>query len=445
MAYDCSACDEYNRLSRRQFMAVSAAVGAGMAIASPAWLPRVSLARHYRSSQRDVMIAIYLRGGFDGLAAVVPYEDAYLTARPNIGIPRHDHPTRPVSERCIFLDSPSNGVSFGLNPNMAGLMTPYNDGRLLFVHASGSTDTTRSHFDAQKVMEVGQPNNPNAYTGWLGRHLASVAPMVPGALLRGVGIASGLQRALVGAPQTLPVPSVSSFGLEGSSGTRTARQAVYDTMYSAHSDPLKTIGLDTIATINLLTSVNAGAYVPTLPASIAYPANSFGTALRHTAALLKAQVGVEAVAIDLGGWDTHINQGAVTIDGGGPTTMANLLQTLSNALQAFYVDMQASPTVTYTLATMSEFGRRFAENANAGVDHGWGDLMILMGQQIAGGRVLANWPGLGPGQLFQGLDLAVTIDYRDVLAEVVQSRLGNADLSYVFPNYTPVHRGVLQA
>jgi uncharacterized protein (DUF1501 family) len=439
-------CQEYHELSRRRFLAASAATAAaGAALASPAWLPRIALAKSHRSATRDVVIAIFLRGGFDGLSAVVPYENAYVTARPNTFVPRHDDLARPMNERCIFLDSPSNGVSFGLNPNLSGLMTPYSEGKLLFIHASGSTDTSRSHFDAEKYMEAGQPLSVlNSFSGWLGRHLLSVAPMNEAALLRAVGIAGGLQKSLIGAPLALPVPNLASFGLEGPSSTRNAREAVLYDLYGSITDPLKTIGQSTLNTIDLLQAVGASTYAPTLPAGVAYPTNSFGTALRNTAALLKAQVGVEAVAIDTGGWDLHTSLGAVTVNGTGPTTMQDLMRNLGNALQAFYVDMQAAPSVTYTAVAMSEFGRRLAQNANLGVDHGWGDTMMVMGSAVNGGRVMANWPGLGPGQLFQNVDLKVTIDYRDILAEIIQDRLGNgASLAQIFPGYTPINRGAI--
>jgi uncharacterized protein (DUF1501 family) len=215
-------------------------------------------------------------------------------------------------------------------------------------------------------------------------------------------------------------------------------------MYSAFSDPLKTVAFNTIQTINLLQTVNPGGYVPTLPGGTTYPTNSFGTALKHTASLIKAQVGVEAVAIDYGSFDHHVNQGPVTVNGGGPTTLAGMLQTLAKGLEAFYQDLKSAPAATYTVVAMSEFGRRLTQNDNVGTDHGWANVMMLMGSQVAGGRVLSNWPGLSPAQLFQGVDLKVTIDYRDVLAEIISERLGNADnLPYVFPNYVPTMRGVL--
>lgn len=442
MPYDCLACDEYNRLSRRGFLGASAlTVGAGLV--APGWLPRVALARHARSSARDALIVLNLRGGFDALSAVVPYEQAYINARPNLFVPRHDDLSRPPAERCIFLDWASNGVSFGLNPNLARLMTPYNDGTLLWVHACGSTDTSRSHFDAQKVIEVGDPAN-SVFTGWLGRHLATISPANAATDLRAIAVSGGLPRALFGGPDTLAVPDMSNVGLYGNDSSVPQRRSAIADMYAGFGEPLAGIAQSTFETLDLLSSIGVGSYVPSLPGSVAYPIGALGTAFKQTAALLKAQVGVEAVAIDAHGWDTHVNAGPVTVNGFGYTTTAVLFQTLAAALEAFYVDMLAAPNARYTVVAVSEFGRRLAQNNSMGVDHGWATAMLLMGQSVRGGRVHADWPGMSPGQLFEGEDLRVTTDYRDVLCEVLANRLGNEEgLSSIFPGHVRTAVGVV--
>jgi uncharacterized protein (DUF1501 family) len=207
-------------------------------------------------------------------------------------------------------------------------------------------------------------------------------------------------------------------------------------MFMDEPDPLSAAAITTLQTIDLLNMISFSGYAPAN--SAVYPAGSFGTALKSTAALIKANVGVEAVAIDLGGWDTHSAQGTV---GGALDT---LMTTFGQALGAFHADVIADNSApSTTLVSMSEFGRRVSENGSQGTDHGHGNVMIVMGRCISGGRVLRNWPGLAAANLFEGRDLAVTIDYRDVLAEIVQSRLGNSNLSTVFPNYTPTMRGVL--
>jgi uncharacterized protein (DUF1501 family) len=207
-------------------------------------------------------------------------------------------------------------------------------------------------------------------------------------------------------------------------------------MYSAVTDPIKSAALTSQATIDLLHTINFAGYSPA--GGAVYPGNYFGQSLKSTAALIKADVGVEAVAVDILGWDTHGNQGPFNGNG----DLFNLMTTLAGGLSAFHADMFSGNGRNVTVVVMSEFGRRLAENTSLGTDHGHANAMFIMGNNIAGGRVLRDWPGLAVGQLYQGIDLQVTIDYRDVLAEIVQKRLGNGDLSTVFPNYFPTFRGV---
>jgi uncharacterized protein (DUF1501 family) len=421
---EACGCREYQELSRRQFMAVSG--GAAIAMTAPAWLPRVALAQDHRGAQRDVIISIYQRGASDGLSMVVPYQEpAYYSNRPTLAVPA---PGSAQPGEAIDLDG-----FFGLHPALAPLLTAYNNDHLLFVHASGSTDTSRSHFDAQKLMEVGNVTGPQYSTGWLGRHLYSVAPMLPTALLRAVGISTGLQRTLIGGPKTLPIPDLDNFGLSGFASTIAARQTALNDLYNLVGDPLRATATTTIQTIDLLNTINFAGYVPAGGAT--YPAGAFGTALKSSAALIKAQVGVEAIAIDIGGWDTHENQGT-----NNTGTLFGLLAQLASGLAAFYTDMITGSNPTFSLVCMSEFGRRLLENGSFGTDHGHGNLMIAMGNCISGGRVMAQWPGLDPGELYQQRDLQVTIDYRDILWEILNRRAGSTSLEYIFPGYAPVNR-----
>lgn len=421
-----SGCAEYAELSRRRFMARSAAAAA-IAAVTPAWLPRVSFARDYRSSQRDVVLSIFLRGAADGLSICPPHGDSYYYAnRPTQAIPRPDSGS---ANRAINLDG-----YFGLAAPLAPLMPAYQNGHLLIVHAAGSTDPTRSHFDAQHFMEVGRADDISLGTGWLGRHLASIAPAQQGALLRGVGIADGLQLTLLGAPRTLPISDLDGFGLSGNAQTTDIRTAAIRDMYMSAANPLRTSGINTLSTVTLLDQINFAGYVPAGGAQ--YPSGDFGNSLKATAALVRAQVGIEAVAIDSVGWDTHAGQG--TLSG----TLSVLMSNLAAGLAAFYTDVIANDGPGVTIVCMSEFGRRLEENSSQGTDHGHGNAMLVLGRCIAGGRVLTQWPGLAPENLFEGMDLDVTIDYRDVLAEIVQRRLGNGQLETVFPGYSPLFRGV---
>ena len=415
---DCQACDEYRQLTRREF--VSRSTATAVALSVPAWLPRVTYAQS--ASGSDVLISIFLRGGADGLTLVAPWgEAAYYSLRPTLAIP---------ANAALALDG-----FFGFPPAMAALLPAYQSGQLLVVHATGSTDPSRSHFDAQFFMEIGKPGDLNIVTGWLGRHLASRPPVKVDAALRGLGFAFGLPQTLVGGPDTLPIPDPANFGLSGNSSTRTQRLAWLGTAYQTERDPLKTAAMNTQRTINTLSALNIGGYVPA--GGAVYPGGSFGAALRSTAALIRADMGVEAVQIDLGGWDTHSAQGP--INGSMAATMTQFAQ----AIGAFHADMNAANRINnVTLIVCSEFGRVARENASQGTDHGHGNVMFVMGGAVRGGRVMTAWPGLAAGQLYQNQDLHVTVDYRDILAETVLRRLGNTNLDLVFPGFTPTMRGV---
>lgn len=423
--HDCNACDEYRSLSRREFMARSTATAVALSV--PAWIPRVTYAQT-EDTNRDVLVSIFLRGGADGLTLVPPFgEPSYYTLRPTIAIPR---PDSGAANPALNLDG-----FFGLPTAMAALLPAYQSGQLLVVHATGSTDPSRSHFDAQFFMEIGKPGDRNVVTGWLGRHLATKPPMRPDAALRGVGFAFGLPQTLVGAPDTLPIPDPGNFGLAGNSQTRAQRLAWLGNSYLTERDPLRTAALNTQRTINTLSALNIGGYQPA--GGAVYPSGSFGAAMRSTAALIRADIGVEAVQIDIGGWDTHSAQGPLT---GG---MAATMRQLAGALGAFHADMNASSRINrVTVVAVSEFGRVARENASQGTDHGHGNVMFVMGGAVNGGRVMRIWPGLAPGQLYENQDLHVTIDYRDILAEVVLRRLNNTNLDLVFPGFTPSLRGV---
>lgn len=425
---DCG-CEEYNELSRRQFLTQSATTMGALTF-FPMWLPKVVLAKSAASS-RDIILSVFLRGGADGLSIVAPFADpAYYTSRPTIAIPRPDS------------SDPNRGLNldgfFAFAPGMAGLMPAFSASDLLVVHATGQLNNSRSHFDAQRYMEVGKPVDPALITGWLGRHLAATdsQPLKAGALLRGVGIASGLQKTLVGGPKTLPIADPTNYTIGGSATTAAARTTFLQNDYAGAEEPIKSSALNAVNTVSLLKSVNFAGYKTANGA--VYPTSSFGKALRSVAVLIKNDVGIEAAQVDIGGWDTHSAQGALT---GG---MANVMKDFSNALGAFYADVIATG-YNVTVVAVSEFGRNVRENASAGTDHGRGTVMFAMGKGISGGRVLTkNWiPGmLDRSNLEAGQDLKVTVDYRDILSEIVANRLGNPNLDYVFPSWQPTMLGV---
>lgn len=428
-------CSEYRELSRRQFVETAGLGAAGVAAAYfPEWLPRVVLAQS-QASDRDVIVSIFQRGGADGLNLLVPFGDAaYYTGRTTIALPRPDANV-PADQRITDVDG-----FFGFAPAMASLVPAYSDGFLLPIHAVGQTFVSRSHFDAQRYMEVGKPKDVNYVTGWLGRHLALMPPMRTDAPLRALGLANGLQKTLVGAPKTLPIANPANFSIGGAANTAASRQSALANDYTDAPVPLNAAALDAINTIALLQAVNFAGYAPNN--SAVYPNTAFGRALKSVATLIRADVGIEAAQVDIGGWDTHAAQGGVT------GALSTLTTGFAQSLAAFYADVIANnPRVT--LIVISEFGRNARENGSAGTDHGRATTMYCMGQGIAGGRVLSlgtngapGWPGLAMENLENRQDLRVTIDYRDILAEIVQRRLGNNQVAQVFPGWNPTFRGV---
>lgn len=431
LEHDACACNEYNELtSRRDFLATTGGLS-GAAIfawAYPEWLPKVSLADSFVAN-RDVIVSVFLRGGADGLSLCVPWGDPlYYSGRPTIAIPRPDSTS---ANRAIALDN-----FFGFPQGMRFLMPAYQAGNLLVVHGAGLTYNTRSHFDAQHYMELGKAADPTLNTGWLGRHLAMTSPLKNGASLRAITLADGLAETLKGAPQALPIADPANYGIAGSITTRTERQNWLGADYGQSIDPVKSAALDALNTINMLRTLNVAGYAPANGA--VYPNTGLGRGLRNSAALIKADIGVEAVHLDIGGWDTHTNQDP------NAGSMNGTMTQLSQALGAFWQDCIASGlTQNVTVVVLSEFGRNVRENGSRGTDHGRATAMFTMGRGIDGGRVLTNnWRPLAIENLADRQDLAVTIDHRDILAEIVQNRLGNTNLGVVFPGYTPVIRGI---
>jgi uncharacterized protein (DUF1501 family) len=406
----CESC-----FSRRSLLGGSASLAAATAFARPA------AARG--ATTKPALVHVFLRGGLDGLTAVVPYGDGDLyTLRPTLAVPPPGG-----SGSALDLDG-----FFGLAPAAAPLLTPYGDGRLVIVHAVGSTDTTRSHFEAMDTMEVGNPSLPpnSGSSGWGARYL--IETTVPSnAPMRAMGVGARLPTVLRTAPRAVPVRDF-VFDFPGRTQTAAQRQTAVLEAYSRRHPLVAATAVDTIASFSLA-GINFPGYVPANGAQ--YPNSAFGNALRNTAAVLKADLGVEFVTINHNGlWDLHVSLGP--IDG----SMAALLDDLARGLEAFYLDLLGHVD-DYLLVCMSEFGRHAPENGSGGVDHGRGNAMFVMGD-VNGGQVIANWPSLAPSALDFG-DLAVTSDYRDILGEVLLERLGVVDLAPIFPNHSYAPLGLV--
>ncbi|MBX3408053.1 MAG: DUF1501 domain-containing protein [Phycisphaeraceae bacterium] len=417
----CTGCPEYRTLSRRGFLRAGAAAAAG-ALAAPAWMPRVAFGNGIALG-RDVLVTVFLRGGADGLSMCVPFaEPVYYALRPNTSVP----PPGSGADGAINLDG-----FFGLAPAMSPLLEAWNAGRLAIVHACGLNDPTRSHFDAQRYMELGGTDGPPLFDGWMARHLASIG--AAGGLVRGLAHGHAIPASLWGADRTAPVPDPADYGLSGDPSTRDARLEFLVHEYVRAGGQLRFAALNTRSTVRLLDEVDFAGYQPLGGAS--YPPTPFGQALRTTAAMIRARIGVEAVAIDNGGWDLHTQ---MYPNGQGP--MALRMAGLAQGLAAFHRDV-IDGVGGVTVVVMSEFGRRIAENGGHGTDHGHGNAMLVLGRHVHGRRVVTQWPGLA--DLYDGIDLRITTDYRDVLAEILSRRVGNANLADVFPGYTPTFRGVV--
>ena len=412
--------------TRRQFLQ-SAAVLAG-AVAWPAWMPRLAFAPAAASPRGDTLVVVFLRGAADTLNMVVPHgEAAYYARRPTLGIPRPDDRQAPPNLRAVDLDG-----FFGLHPRLAPLLPAWQAGHLAPVVACGAPDESRSHFRAMELMERGVDDERGPASGWLGRHLSSLntgnhSP------LRAVGLGQLPQRSLSGAVPVSALRSIADFHLGGDAQVVSQMRAVLASLYSG-SQPLDVIGQETLGILDTLQALNPQDYSPAHSAR--YPDSEFGLGLRQVAMLVKAEVGLEVAAIDLGGWDTHFAQG------GSEGQMANLLADLGQGLAALHADL-FDYAGRLTVVTLSEFGRRVQENGSLGTDHGHGSLMLLLGGHVAGGQVGGRWPGLAPEQLVGPGDLAATTDYRDVLAEVCLKRLNNPAVGEIFPGYAAMPRGFL--
>jgi uncharacterized protein (DUF1501 family) len=395
---------------------------------SPAWMPRLAFAPKYSGPRGDTLVVIFLRGAADVLNMLVPHgEAAYYALRPSLGIARpDDHRTR-ESLRAVDLDG-----FFGFHPALRALLEPWQSGQLAIIPACGTPDESRSHFKAMELMERGVDSERGPASGWIGRHLASLdtGNRSP---LRAVGVGQLPQRSLSGSVPVSALRSIADFHLNGDGCSIDRMRRALDTLYSG-SDSLAALGQETLEIMDTLQSLDPLAYQPAHAAR--YPESDFGMALKQSAMLIKAEVGLEVAAIDVGGWDTHFAQGA------GEGLMARLMQDLAQGLAAFHADL-LDQMDRLTLVTMSEFGRRAGENGSLGTDHGHGSMMMALGGHVIGGRIHGAWPGLGPGQLIGPGDLAVTTDYRDVLAEICLKRLNNPAVEEIFPGYQPSLPGIV--
>jgi uncharacterized protein (DUF1501 family) len=401
-------------MNRRFFLKSSALAMYGVGTA-PAWLSRALYAADAPSPRKKVLINVFQRGAVDGLNVIVPFGDPqYYALRPSIAIPKPDG----TPDTAIDLDG-----YFGMHPALKSLQPIFASGHLAVVEAVGSPDPTRSHFDAQDYMESGTPGRKATSDGWLNRAL----PPVKGthSPIRAVSLGSALPRSLRGRNDAVAINKLGDFQVRD-----TPSSAAFESMYASTPDRvLNGTGRETFEAVKLIESIQKQTYTPSGGAR--YPGSRFGQSMQQIARLIKSDVGLEVAFTDIGGWDTHVNE-----VGAKPSLgqLANLLRDMGDTLGAFYQDM-GDRMADIAVVTMSEFGRTAKENGNRGTDHGHANQMLVLGGDIRGGKIHGDWPGLAQDKLYEGRDLNLTTDFRDVLGELVTSHLGNRNLQTVFPGY----------
>ncbi|HXV50198.1 MAG TPA: DUF1501 domain-containing protein [Candidatus Binatia bacterium] len=393
--------------SRRTFLK-SAGLGFVAMGLPPGFLVRAAGAQSAHS--KKVLVLVFQRGAMDGLNVVIPFKDPnYYSYRPNIAVGQPGA----GDERAIDVDG-----FYGLHPALAPLKSLYDQGRLAFVQASGSPDNTRSHFDAQDYMEIGTPGIKTTSDGWLNRCLGEKSNTA--GPFRGVALTAQMPRILFGPAPALTLSSIDEFRPRNETMGNALQK-----LYANSTDALFRYGAENLfAAMSELRRVESK-----IPASAErYPGGRFGAGLSQIARLIKADVGLEIAFVEIGGWDTHANEGGAT------GQLANRLRELAAGLAAFDRDL-GDRMADVVVLTLSEFGRTARENGNRGTDHGHANVMFAMGGKIRGGKVYGRWPGLAPEALFEGRDLALTTDYRAVCSEVVARHLGLRNVDKIFPGF----------
>ncbi len=400
-------------ITRRVFLRNGALAVVGTA-AIPAFLTRAAYGVADSVARNKRLVVIFQRGAADGLNIVVPHgEPAYYAMRPSINIPR---------SAVIDLDG-----FFGLHPSLSAFQPLWNQRHLAIVHAAGSPDPSRSHFDAQDFMESGTPGVKATEDGWLNRALNALPAPANKSAFRAIAMGPSLPRILSGSEPAVAMNNINDFGVGGRNPSATPIANTFEAMYEQSVDTvLHGTGQETFDAVKMLKSADPAKYKSAAGAD--YPRGRFGDSLKQLAQLVKADLGVQVAFADIGGWDHHVNEGSTQ------GQIANVLREFSQSLAAFWIDLGdlAEDTI---VVTMSEFGRTVRENGNRGTDHGHANVMFVLGGPVKGGKVYGRWPGLDQSQLYEGRDLALTTDFRQVLAEAVSRHMGNTDLARVFPDF----------
>jgi uncharacterized protein (DUF1501 family) len=408
-------------MERRAFVKSGAIALVTMGL-SPSFLRRTTFGMELtKTANGKILICLFQRGAADALNIVVPHgERAYYAMRPSIAIPQ---PVRGAAGGAIDLDG-----FFGLHPSLAPLKPLYDRGLLAPVHAVGSPSATRSHFDAQDYMESGTPDVKGTTDGWLNRYLAAKGTCdecnIPKVPFRAVSLTAQTPRVLEGPSPTVAMNNLDEFTVRATGSSAERLEALYRT---GSADLVHGTGAEMFDAVKMLRAANPRKYLPRNGAE--YPRSQFGQRLLQIAQLIKANVGLEIAFADIGGWDTHVNQGAST------GQLATRLDDFARSISALVTDL-GDRMGDVVIMTMSEFGRMARENGNRGTDHGHAGALFVIGGSVKGGKVHGKWPGLEQEQLYEGRDLALTTDFRSVFAEVVSDHLGARALDRIFPGFS---------
>lgn len=413
-----TCCAQGRALSRRGFLQALGVTAGAVALSG------VSVRTAYGAvTDGNVLVVLSLRGGVDGLSLVAPVGDAdYARLRPSIAIPTDT-------------GIPTGDRMFALHPALAPLQPLWTSGQLGAVHAVGSPDGSRSHFAATEELERAAPGT-TIRTGWLDRVLGLTGT---GAVFQAARLGSGTPGKLLAGPSPeFATRALSRFTLAGSDwvGPRMATAlAALHTGVDSPQVPAARATLEAVSTAATITKADT-----TPQGGAVYPKTPLGAALADVARLVRSGQGLQAACVDLGDWDMHNGLGKA-----GTGWMANKCKELAECLVAFAADL-GTDLSRVTVVTMSEFGRRAKENASGGVDHGFGNAMLLLGGGVAGGKVHGRWPGLSAAALDHG-DLAGTTDFRSVIGELLVRRAGvpEGELSKVFPGFRPEFLGAVRA
>lgn len=408
-------------MDRRYFLKAS---GVGLASfgfmgAAPDFLHQFASAQSTAKGfgKKKVLVTIFQRGAVDGLNVVVPHgESEYYNLRPTIAIPKPGQ-----TDGAVNLDG-----YFGLHPAMASLEPFWKSKQLAIIDAVGSPDNTRSHFDAQDYMESGTPGNKSTKDGWLNRVLQGTSGKEVSPF-RSVAMTQQLPRSLYGRAPSVAMTNLADFSIKAGIYTQNMAGG-FEGLYQQNAkDSLGEMGKETFEAVNYLKQANPAQYKPENGA--VYPTTNLGRTLAQVAQLIKAGVGLEVAFAEAGGWDTHVNEGNAR------GQLANLLRDFSGSIAAFATDL-GKRMDDVVLITMSEFGRTAKENGSRGTDHGHANAMFVLGNSVKGGKVYGDFRGLKNDKLYEGRDLDVTTDFRDVFAEAAAKHMGATDVAKIFPNYT---------